>query len=54
MEIKEYKIMSMCCDDEENEKILNEYAEDGWKLICADAEGSLFLERNKNCKEESN
>ena len=53
METKEYKIMSMGCDDEDNEKILNEWAEEGWKLICADDEGSLFLERN-NCKEELN
>lgn len=53
--IKEYLTLTVQSTGEETEEMLNERAEEGWKLICSYVRGTwLIMERDKEiqvCKE---
>ena len=50
--MKEYKCFKIEAEVEDTEELLNEFAEEGWKLICSYAKHNLYLimERDKKSK----
>ena len=51
--MKEYNCFMIGVEGEDTEEMLNEYAEEGWKLVCSYARNGywLIMERDKKvCK----
>lgn len=48
-EIVEYKILGVWMDnDKRSERDLNNYADDGWRVVCQLAKNKFLMEREKN------
>ena len=48
--VKEYKCFKIGVERVDTEEMLNEYAKEGWKLICSYAKNNLYLIMERDVK----